>query len=90
MEIFHWINKQGVESSNGFSVQRISRFESTYCAQDRSIIVSVEAGYKDGKHIIFYSKSSFLAWSSDITEQLQAIKNFRSAITFMGSTPIET
>ncbi|WP_298661329.1 hypothetical protein [uncultured Thiothrix sp.] len=89
MASFRWLNNQGVKSDSGFAVQRTGRFTAEYSESGHTIVISVEAGIRRGKHVLFYKRASFSAWCTDPMEQQRVIDNFRSAITFMGSTPNE-
>jgi hypothetical protein len=80
---------QGVESSDGFVVQRTGRFTQEYCEGDRSVEISVETGVNGGRHVVSYRRSDFHAWSSDPSEQARVIANYRKALEFMGSIPDE-
>jgi hypothetical protein len=89
MSTFHWINKQGVESSDGFIVQRTGRFTEEYREGSRSITIDVESGLSGGQHLVSYSRKSFDAWSPNPTELQRVIANYRAALHFMGSIPDE-
>jgi hypothetical protein len=41
---FNWLNKQGVESSSGYMVQRMHRFYYHYIEGDHTMVVNVEPG----------------------------------------------
>ncbi|WP_396615431.1 hypothetical protein [Lysobacter soli] len=89
MSSFRWINKQGVESADGFVVQRSGRFTEEYRENDRSITIDVESGLSGGRHVVSYRRRSFDAWSSDLLERQRVIDNYRAALRFMGSVPDE-
>lgn len=89
MSNFTWINKQGVESSEGFAVQRTGRFAEEYRENGRFITIDVESGLSGGRSLTSYSRGSFEAWSSDPAEQQRVIANYRAALQFMGSIPDE-
>ena len=86
---FSWINKQGVESDSGFIVQRAGRFTEEYREGGRVIVIDVEGGFMGDKHVTNYRRASFAAWSKDPVEQQHVIDNYRSALVFQGSLPVE-
>ena len=93
--VFRWLNKQGVESDRGFSVQYTGRFTAEYREGAKKIIVDIEGGFAGEQHCVNFSKASFERWSNwpgpiSAEEQRRIILNFREAIEFQGSTPIES
>jgi hypothetical protein len=89
MTNFSWLNKQGVESDSGFIVQRTGRFTEEYREGGRIIVIDVEGSFMGDKHVTNYSRASFAAWSKDPVEQQRVIDNYRSALIFQGSLPVE-
>jgi hypothetical protein len=85
---FRWLNKQGVESKEGFAVQFTGRFTAEYREHGRVLEVSLESGVSGGKPAICYSASCFLSWSADAAEQQRASGNFARAIEFQGLVPV--
>lgn len=93
---FSWLNKQGVESSEGFAVQRVSRFvveyrsgEKTMQLEGESLIIgNLESGiFGFG----FYSKWRTTKWDSPYDgepisseERDQIVSNISRAMKFMG------
>ncbi len=45
---FKWLNKQGVESSEGFILQSVDRYHYHYSEGDREMSITVEPGYHAG------------------------------------------
>lgn len=88
MAEFTWLNKQGVKSELGFTVQFTGRFTAEYREGLNSLILDVEDGFSGGRSCISYSRSSFNKFS-DPVERSNAILNFRRAIEFQGLVPIE-
>ena len=93
--MFRWLNKQGVESDKGFSVQYTGRFTAEYREGAKKIIVDVEDGFAGEQHCVNYSRASFEKWSNwpdsiSAEEQARMISNFREAIKYQGSTPDES
>ena len=85
---FRWLNKQGVESSEGFVVQFTGRFSAEYRENGRVLEVEIESGLSGGNPAICYSETSFRSWSSNIAEQKRASGNFARAIEFQGLVPV--
>jgi hypothetical protein len=89
--VFKWLNKQGVESDDGFSVQFTGRFTADYREGAKRITVDVEGG---ANGTLIYTRSCFQRWAhphGELTseEQERAIQNFREAIKFQGLNPRE-
>lgn len=85
--MFKWLNKQGVQSDNGFIVQVVSRFLIEYRQQSKIISVGIEIDSVSNSSVkIIIHKSSFAHWrdgtSISAKEQLQIIKNFIDAMKF--------
>lgn len=79
-----WVNKQGVESENGWVFQRVDRFHYNYVEGDHILEICVESGE------VFFNK--VLKWSHPfdgeiISEERRAqIKSrITEAMKFMGS-----
>lgn len=89
MSKFRWINRQGVESSEGFVVQSTGRFTQEYRESGRSIAIDIESELSGGQHVVSYSRKSFDALSPNPVEQQRIIANYRAALQFMGSVPDE-
>ena len=49
----------------------------------------VQGGFMGDKHVTNYRRASFAAWSKDPVEQQHVIDNYRSALVFQGSLPVE-
>jgi hypothetical protein len=86
---FTWLNKQGVSSDEGFSVQCMSQYSWVY--RDGSTVVkpNTEIGIGSGNEamVIFHSddfdrgNTTFSAISP--LEKARRIRNFRAALAFM-------
>lgn len=86
--MFIWLNKQGVKSDKGFIVQSISRFVIKYTETMGGIDITVEDGFKDGKHFVYVYDKEFYQWSDGrkISEEKksQILNNFIAAMAFQG------
>ncbi|MCP3852161.1 MAG: hypothetical protein GY694_18265 [Gammaproteobacteria bacterium] len=86
---FTWLNKQGVESSEGFIVQCVGRFESEYREKGKVMTIGYEHGVGGGKSLLLLKKAAFRRWDNDTTllsnsEQDRIYNNFKKAIEFQG------
>ncbi len=86
--MFKWLNKQGVESDEGFVVQFTGRFTAEYRERGKSIEVAVEDGGGGAKPALVYSRSSFGHLPEPDKERV--IRNFRAALVFQGLEPLES
>lgn len=87
--VFTWLNKQGVQSDDGFAVQFTGRFSAEYREGARVIKIHVENGVMGKRPCISIKKNAFDRWSDNaesvpIDKQLQILKNFREAMEFQG------
>jgi len=85
--MYTWINKQGVKSSRGFSVQRTSRFTAEYIENEKKITIDVESGIlPNGKYCLIIRSDAFLKWDDGLSinpeRQNEILNNFREAIEF--------
>jgi hypothetical protein len=85
--MFKWLNKQGVESDKGFSVQFVGRFEVLYKEGEKIISVYVEPGNLGGKLCLNIKSNAFYNWSDgvpiSIDKQQEIEKNFKDAMKIM-------
>lgn len=86
---FTWLNKQGVRSSEGFEVQRTSRFTVEYREGRRIKTIDVEPGIAAGRPSLTISPNCFEYWDNSSIpnsreEQARLIMNFRAAMEFQG------
>jgi len=91
--MFTWINKQGVQSDQGFTVQFTGRFTAEYREGPLKIVVDVEGG-GSGNPMIYYRGECFRRWTSSSitlseTERARVVANFREAMRFQGLTAVE-
>jgi hypothetical protein len=84
--LFKWLNKQGVESSSGYMLQRMGRFYYHYKEGDHVMRVNIEPGVEYQE--IVWDKT--VRWEPPhdservSSEQITAIeKNISDALTFM-------
>lgn len=87
--LFTWINKQGVKSSNGFSVQRTGRFTSEYLENGRKITIELDNGkLPNGKYCEIISSTAFANWDDgtqiEKNKQEVILKNYKAALEFQG------
>ncbi|MHB1222259.1 MAG: hypothetical protein ACYC0J_09715 [Gammaproteobacteria bacterium] len=85
--MFTWINKQGVKSSKGFSVQRTSRFTAEYTENEKKITIDVESGIlPNGKYCLIIGSDAFVKWDDGSIikpeRQKEILNNFKEAIEF--------
>ena len=84
--MFTWLNKQGVRSSEGFEVQFTSRDTAEYREGHRYLVVDIEGG---ANGFISFDKSAFERFANSAEEngaekQAQIMKNFIAALKFQG------
>lgn len=87
--MFTWLNKQGVVSDEGFTVQFTGRFDAEYRENDRTVSLYVEGGVTDeGLACICIDPSAFERWDDgqviDDADRLRMFENLRRAIEFQG------
>ena len=84
--MFTWINKQGVKSDKGFTVQSIDRFVIRYSENLGDIDISVEYGKKGSDYLVYVYEEEFYKWNDGrrIPEEKkqQVLKNFIDAMKF--------
>ena len=83
--MFTWLNKQGVKSSEGFEVQFTGRFTAEYREGALVVIVDVEGNGS----LISFNRKAFERWSNSsapfgAAAQERMIKNFIAALEFQG------
>lgn len=86
--MFKWLNKQGVESTEGYKLQRMDRFHYNYTEGDRILSIIVEPGLQY-EEISVDSRSKWESpFEGEIVTSLDRIDAIRSniskALTFMG------
>lgn len=89
--MFFWLNNQGVQSDQGFIVQRTGRFTAEYRESTKRMTVNIESGLTGGKPSIIVDPHAFERWDGDPEgpclppeKQAQILKNFRAAMEFQG------
>ena len=89
--MFKWLNKQGVESDLGFTVQFTGRFTCEYREGVRVIEIEVEDGFNAGRPSVSISHDAFVKWKAvrpfhetPIVEQQKLMQNFTDAMNFQG------
>jgi hypothetical protein len=92
--MFSWINKQGVQSDQGFIVQFTGRLTAEYREGPLTIVVDVEDGGGSGNPMIYYRADCFHRWTNSSivlteTERARVVENFREAMKFQGLTAVE-
>ena len=87
MTVFTWLNKQGVKSDTGFSVQFTGRFTCEYSEGKRTLKFEVENGYDKGKPCTVTRRTSFFLWDGEkltLERQQEIINNIEAAMDFQG------
>ena len=90
--MFTWLNKQGVQSDQGFVVQRTDRLAAEYREHGRVITVYIQSGLSEGKRCLIIQGTAFERWDGDpenkrisLDDQLRMLRNFREALEFQGT-----
>jgi hypothetical protein len=87
--MFTWLNRQGVRSDQGFSVQRTGRFTCEYREGERVLELEVESGLIGGKPCINVKRGAFAKWRGEgdgipPEQQIRILENFTAAMAFQG------
>jgi len=87
--MFKYLNKQGVESNEGFIVQSTGRFTSEYREGSKKITIELNNGISpSGKFCEIIKSDAFSNWDGgeSITQdkQKEILKNFTAAMEFQG------
>lgn len=87
--MFTWLNKQGVQSDEGFALQFVGRFIAEYREGSKVMEVEIEDGFIDGKPAVNVSLGAFKSWRDDPStlskdNQNRIAENFRRACEFQG------
>jgi len=86
---FTWLNKQGVRSSKGFTVQCTGRFTSEYQEGSKKITIELETGKLPvGKFCDIIGKDAFIKWDDGTPvsqeKQKDILQNYKDAMEFQG------
>jgi hypothetical protein len=87
--MFTWLNKQGVQSDQGFAVQFTGRFTAEYREHGKVITLDVESGLNGGLPCIILDPSAFERWDGEAAkipyeQRLEMFKNVKEAMEFQG------
>lgn len=87
--MFTWLNKQGVKSDKGFTVQSVARFVIEYKEANKCISIEVESDYAPGmKPIEKVNMNTLSKWDDGTPipaeKQKEILKNFTDAMEFQG------
>jgi hypothetical protein len=87
--MFIWLNKQGVQSEEGFALQFVGRFIAEYREGTKVMEVEIEDGFLHGKPAVNVSREAFKSWRDDSSilpkdDQNRIAENFRRACEFQG------
>ena len=87
--MFKYLNKQGVESNEGFIVQRTGRFTSEYREGSKKITIELNNGVSaSGKFCEIIKSDTFSNWDDGESiaqdKQKEILKNFTDAMEFQG------
>lgn len=78
---FTWLNKQGVQSDEGFSLQSVGRFEWEYREGAKMIALTGEATSSGGKQGFAFAKDWVPQTSAD--QRRRIVDNIVEAMKFM-------
>lgn len=84
-----WLNKQGVQSDDGFIVQFSGRFTAEYREGNKVITLAVENGVSGGLPAIIVGPKAFQRWDNDqavidLDSQGRMFRNLKDALEFQG------
>jgi hypothetical protein len=84
---FTWLGKQGVQSSDGFAVQSVGRFEIEYREGGQVVTVPVERGSFGGGSSVSIPANAFEYWDNyrvpnSQEKQAEMLRNFKAAMAF--------
>ena len=87
--MFTWLNKQGVESDEGFVVQVASRSRIEYREGGRKITIPISEGFVGPRPAVYIGREVFAHWDGDparlaSAEQTRLLENFKRAMDFQG------
>lgn len=87
--MFTWLNKQGVQSDRGFSLQFTGRFSAEYREHGKVATLNVEAGLSGGLQSIVLDPGAFEHWDGEsakipASQQQQMFQNVKEALEFQG------
>ena len=86
--MFVWLNKQGVQSDSGFSVQFTGRFTAEYREDKRIVTLRVEDGTTGGLPSVIFDPDAFVRWDDGTSispdHQAQLFQNVKGAMEFQG------
>jgi len=85
-ELFTWLNKQGVRSELGFSLQFTGRFSAEYGEGSRVVTLDIESGMTGGLPCIILDPDAFRKWDDgspiSAAEQLEKFRHVENALAF--------
>jgi hypothetical protein len=87
--MFTWLNKQGVESDRGFTVQFTGRFTAEYREDGKVITLALEDGVSGGVPAVIIGPNAFDCWDNDrqkidLDQKDRLFRNLKEAIEFQG------
>jgi hypothetical protein len=86
--MFTWLNKQGVQSDLGFTVQFTGRFDAEYSDGDKIVTLYVESGLDGGAQCILINPDAFVRWDDGqpipVERQKKMFQNLKEAMEFQG------
>lgn len=88
---FTWLGKQGAQSSEGFAVQSVGRFEIEYREGGQVVTVPVERGSFGCGPSVSIPANAFEYWDNyrvpnSQEKQAEMLRNFRAAMAFQEVT----
>jgi hypothetical protein len=88
IDMFTWLNKQGVQSDSGFVVQFTGRFSAEYRENDKIVTLYVEDGLSGGIPCIILDPGAFERWDDGtpiaLHQQTKLFQNVKEAMDFQG------
>jgi hypothetical protein len=85
--VYTWLNKQGVRSSLGFTVQITGQFTAEYTDEKGKVKVLVEFAPGPPSVTCAFQRKGFNSLPE--AHQQVAVSNFLDALKFMGLDPVE-
>ncbi|MGE3298634.1 MAG: hypothetical protein AB7I68_14960 [Porticoccaceae bacterium] len=86
--MFTWLNKQGVSSDRGFTLQFTERFVAEYREGAKKVTLDVESGFDGELQCIILDPKAFVRWDDgeaiDLERQTTLFRNVQEALAFQG------
>ena len=79
---FTWLNKQGVVSDHGFTVQFTGRFTCEYREGKTVLVIDVEEGIRDGQACIVIKQEQISLFDGQAQRQQEILQRLNDAMEF--------